>query len=116
MKGQALIAGGWSLIIMGLFVLSPALWLVLDQSVQNLTGAPLLGIVIGGGGILAPLILTALGTAGIVFGSWMITNGNRRRREPSKPREPVRQPDKMPAKQPDKITPKPQDKPTPLGE
>src|SRR5690349_14978653 len=84
MRGQALIAGGWSLIIMGLFVLSPALWLVLDQTVQQMTGSPLVGIVIGGGGILVPLILTAFGTASIVFGSWMITNGNRRRREPTK--------------------------------
>ena len=55
MRGQALIAGGWSLIIMGLFVLSPALWLILDQSIQQITGAPLVGIVIGGGGIIVPL-------------------------------------------------------------
>jgi hypothetical protein len=107
MRGQALIAGGWSLIIMGLFVLSPALWLILDQTVQQITGAPLVGIVIGGGGLILPLVLTAFGTASIVFGSWMITNGNRRRREPAKPREVVKQPDK---------TPKPQDRTSPLGE
>jgi hypothetical protein len=104
MRGQALIAGGWSLIIMGLFVLSPALWLVLDQSIQNITGAPLVGIVIGGGGIIVPLVLTAFGTASIVFGSWMITNGNRRRREPPKPREPAKSPDKLP-KTPDGTRP-----------
>ena len=113
MRGQALIAGGWSLIIMGLFVLSPALWLILDQTIQQITGAPLVGIVIGGGGIIVPLVLTACGTAGIVFGSWMIANGNRRRKEPAKPREPVKQPDKMPVKPPDKM-PKSQDRP--LGE
>ena len=90
MRGQALIAGGWSFIIMGLFVLSPALWLILDQTVQQIMGAPLVGIVIGGGGIIVPLVLTAFGTASIVGGSWMIANGNRRRREPAKPREPVK--------------------------
>ena len=113
MRGQALIAGGWSLIIMGLFVLSPALWLVLDQTIQQMTGAPLVGIVIGGGGIIVPLVLTAFGTASIVFGSWMITNGNRARRGPAKARELVKQPDTMAVKQPDKM-PKPQDRP--LGE
>ena len=107
MRGQALIAAGWSLIIMGLFVLSPALWLILDQTIQQITGAPLVGIVIGGGGIIVPLVLTAFGTAGIVFGSWMIANGNRRRREPPKPREPAKQPDKLP---------KPQDRTSPLEE
>ncbi len=88
MRGRALIAGGWSFIIMGLFVLSPALWLIFDQVIQQVLGAPLIGIVIGGGGIIVPLILTAFGTATIVGGSWMITNGNRVRREPVKPREP----------------------------
>ena len=96
MRGQALIAGGWSLIIMGLFVLSPALWLMLDQTVQQITGAPLVGIVIGGGGIIVPLVLTAFGTASIVGGSWMIANGSRRRREPTKPREPAKTGAKMP--------------------
>jgi len=112
MRGQALIASGWSLIILGLFVLSPALWLMLDQAIQQITGAPLVGIVIGGGGIIVPLVLTASGTAAIVFGSWMIANGHRRRREPVKPRSPMKP--REPAKQPDKL-PKPQDKPT-LGE
>jgi hypothetical protein len=92
MKAQALITGGWSFIIMGLFVLSPALWLVLDQTVQQMTGAPLVGIVIGGGGIVLPLILTSFGTASIVGGTWMIANGNRRRREPAKTREPAKIP------------------------
>jgi len=103
MRGRALIAGGWSFIIMGLFVLSPALWLVLDQMFQQILGAPLVGIVIGGGGIIVPLVLTAFGTASIVGGSWMITNGNRVRREPIKPREPTKLPEKMP---------KPADKPS----
>lgn len=94
MRGQALIAGGWSLVIMGLFVLSPALWLVLDQLFQRILGAPLVGIVIGGGGIIVPMVLTAFGTASIVGGSWMIANGNRRRREPMKPREPIKPADK----------------------
>jgi FtsH-binding integral membrane protein len=100
MRGRALIAGGWSFIIMGLFVLSPALWLIFDQVIQQVLGAPLIGIVIGGGGIIVPLILTAFGTATIVGGSWMITNGNRMRREPVKPRgslkpgEPVKPADK----------------------
>jgi hypothetical protein len=92
MKAQALIAGGWSFVIMGLFVLSPALWLVFDQLIQQMTGAPLVGIVIGGGGIIVPLVLTAFGTASIVGGSWMIANGNRRRREPAKPREAAKLP------------------------
>jgi hypothetical protein len=87
---------------MGLFVLSPALWLVLDQMIQQILGAPLVGIVIGGGGIIVPLILTAFGTASIVFGSWMIANGNRRRREPMKPRGPVKPSE--PAKPADKTT------------
>ena len=90
MRGRALIAGGWSFIIMGLFVLSPALWLILDQLFQQILGAPLVGIVIGGGGVIVPLVLTAFGTATIVGGSWMITNGNRVRREPVKPRGPVK--------------------------
>jgi len=90
MRGRALITGGWSLIIMGLFVLSPALWLVFDQMFQQLMGAPLVGIVVGGGGIIVPLVLTAFGTATIVGGAWMIANGNRRRREPVKPREPAK--------------------------
>jgi hypothetical protein len=105
---------------LGLFVLSPALWLVLDQMLQQIMGAPLVGIVIGGGGIIVPLVLTAFGTAGIVFGSWMIVNGNRARREPArsrepaKPREPIKPTDKLPAKEPDKM-PKPQDRPS-VGE
>ena len=41
MRGRALIAGGWSFIIMGLFVLSPALWLIFDQMIQQILGAPL---------------------------------------------------------------------------
>ena len=87
MRGHALIVGGWGLIIAGLFVLSPALWLMLDQMFQQVFGAPLLGIVIGGGGIIVPLVLTALGTAGIVGGAWMIGNGNRYRRQPQKPKD-----------------------------
>lgn len=106
MKGRALIAGGWSFVIMGLFVLSPALWLILDQLFQQILGAPLVGIVIGGGGIIVPLILTAFGTATIVGGTWMITNGNRRRREHAK--LPVRKPNLI------DTMPKPPDK-TPIG-
>ena len=85
MRGQALIAGGWTLIMVGLFVLSPALWLVFDQLVQQVLGAPLIGIIIGGGGLIVPLVLTAVGTAGVVGGAWMYANGNQRRRERIKP-------------------------------
>ena len=94
MRARALIVCGWALIIAGLFVLSPALWLMLDQMFQQVFGAPLLGIVIGGGGIIVPLILTAIGTAGIVGGAWMIGNGNRHRRQPLKPRDTVKPADK----------------------
>src|SRR5262245_2157345 len=90
MRGRALIVGGSALIALGLFVLSPAVWLIVDQLFQQILGAPLIGIVIGGGGIIAPMVLTALGTAGIVGGAWMITNGNRHLREPVKPRVPVK--------------------------
>ena len=106
MRGRALIAGGWSFIIMGLFVLSPALWLILDQLFQQILGAPLVGIVIGGGGVIVPLILTAFGTATIVGGSWMITNGNRVRRAPPTPKEPQK-----PTEKPLKPPPRPADKP-----
>ena len=109
MRGRALIAGGSALIALGMFVLSPALWLMLDQMIQQVLGAPLIGIVIGGGGIIVPLILTAFGTAGIVGGAWMIANGNRRLREPVTPRVQVKPPDKMP-----KPVEKPADK-TPIG-
>ena len=90
MRGQALIVSGSALIVLGLFVLSPAVWLMLDQLFQQVLGAPLIGIVLGGGGIIVPLVLTAAGTAGIIGGAWMIANGNRRRREH------IRQPEKMP--------------------
>lgn len=100
MRRRALIVGGSALIVVGLFVLSPAIWLIFDQMFQQVFGAPLVGIVLGGGGIIVPLVLTAFGTAGIVGGAWMIANGNRRRREYIKP--------------PDKI-PKPADRPT-IGE
>ena len=76
--------------MLGLFILSPAVWLMLDQLFQQVLGAPLIGIVLGGGGIIVPMVLTASGTAGIVGGAWMIANGNRRRREH------VRPPEKMP--------------------
>ena len=88
MKGRALIFTGWTLIIVGLFVVSPALWLLLDQGIQRVFGAPLIGIIIGGGGLIVPLILTTIGTAGVVGGAWMIANGNRRRREHVKPVKP----------------------------
>ena len=90
MRGRALIVSGSALIMLGLFVLSPAVWLMLDQLFQQVLGAPLIGIVLGGGGIIVPMVLTASGTAGIVGGAWMIANGNRRRREH------VRPPEKMP--------------------
>jgi hypothetical protein len=89
MRARALIVCGWGLVILGLFVLSPALWLMLDQMFQQIFGAPLLGIILGGGGIMVPLILTALGTGGIIGGAWMIGNGNRHRRQLAKPRDPV---------------------------
>jgi hypothetical protein len=76
--------------MLGLFILSPAVWLMLDQLFQQVLGAPLIGIVLGGGGIIVPMVLTAAGTAGIIGGAWMTANGNRRRREH------VRPPDKMP--------------------
>src|SRR5262245_49696258 len=85
MRSRALIVTGWGLIIAGLFVFSPALWLMLDQMFQQVFGTPLLGIILGGGGIIVPLFLTAIGTAGIVEGAWMSANGNRRRREPARP-------------------------------
>lgn len=81
MRGRALIAAGSALVVMGLFVLSPAIWVLLDQMFQQFFGAPLIGVVLGGGGLIVPLILTSLGTAGIVGGAWMIANGSRRRRE-----------------------------------
>jgi hypothetical protein len=102
MRGRALIAGGSALIAVGLFVLSPAIWLIADQMFQQVLGAPLIGIVIGGGGIIVPLVLTAFGTAGIVGGAWMMANGNRRRREPVKPREQIKPRD--PVKPADKTT------------
>ena len=90
MRGRALIVGGSALLAVGLFVLSPAVWLIVDQLFQQILGAPLIGIVIGGGGIIVPMVLTALGTAGIIGGSWMMTNGNRRLRQPVLPRVPVK--------------------------
>ena len=93
--GRALIVGGSALIAVGLFVLSPALWLMLDQMFQQVFGAPLVGIIIGGGGIIVPLVLTAFGTAGIIGGAWMVANGNRRLREPAKPRVSVKAADNM---------------------
>ena len=90
MRGRALIVGGFSLIMAGLFVLSPAVWLVLDQMFQQILGAPLIGIIIGGGGIVVPLVLTAFGTAGVIGGAWMMANGSRRLREH------VKLPDRMP--------------------
>jgi hypothetical protein len=95
MRGRALIAGGSALIGAGLFVLSPAVWLIVDQLFQQILGAPLIGIVIGGGGIIVPMVLTALGTAWIIGGAWMIANGNRRLREPVTPRVPVKQADNV---------------------
>jgi hypothetical protein len=96
MRGRALFVGGSALVATGLFVLSPAVWLIVDQLFQQILGAPLIGIVIGGGGIIVPMVLTALGTAGIIGGAWMIANGNRYRREPVKPREPMKPADKAP--------------------
>ncbi len=95
MRGRALTVGGSALIGVGLFVLSPAVWLIVDQLFQQILGAPLIGIVIGGGGIIIPMVLTALGTAGIIGGAWMVANGNRRLREPVKPRVSVKQADDM---------------------
>jgi hypothetical protein len=85
MRARALIVCGSALLALGLFVLSPAVWLMVDQLFQQMFGAPLVGIIVGGGGIMAPLILTALGTAGIVGGWWMTAAGNRRRRAHSRP-------------------------------
>ena len=85
MRARALIVCGTGLLALGLFVLSPAVWLMVDQLFQQMFGAPLVGIIVGGGGIMAPLILTALGTAGIVGGWWMTAAGNRRRRLLAKP-------------------------------
>ena len=95
MRGRALIVWGSVLLAVGLFVLSPAVWLIVDQLFQQILGAPLIGILIGGGGIIVPMVLTALGTAGIIGGSWMITNGNRRLREPLKPRVSAKAADDM---------------------
>jgi hypothetical protein len=95
MRARALIVAGSALIGAGLFVLSPAVWLIVDQLFQQILGAPLIGIVIGGGGIIIPMVLTALGTAGIIGGAWMIANGNRRLREPVKPRVSVKTPDNV---------------------
>jgi hypothetical protein len=95
MRGRALIFGGSALLAAGLFVLSPAVWLIVDHLFQQILGAPLIGIVIGGGGIIVPMVLTALGTAGIIGGSWMITNGNRRLRQPVTPRVSVKQADNV---------------------
>ena len=96
MRGRALIVGGSALIAVGLFVLSPAVWLIVDQLFQQILGAPLVGIVIGGGGIIVPMVLTALGTAWIIGGAWMIASGNRRLREPVKPRVSVKPGDDTP--------------------
>ena len=95
MRGWALIVAGSALVAVGLFVLSPAVWLIVDQLFQQILGAPLIGIVIGGGGIIVPMVLTAFGTAGIVGGAWMIANGNRRLREPVKPRVSIKQADNV---------------------
>jgi len=85
MRARALIVCGTVLLALGLFVLSPTVWLMVDQLSQQMFGAPLVGIIVGGGGIMAPLILTALGTAGIVGGWWMMAAGNRRRRLHARP-------------------------------
>jgi hypothetical protein len=90
MRGRALIVFGSALIALGLFVLSPAAWLIVDQLFQQILGAPLIGIVIGGGGIIVPMVLTALGTDGIIGGAWMMANGNRRLRQPVLPRVAVK--------------------------
>jgi hypothetical protein len=96
MRGRALIVAGSALIAVGLFVLSPAVWLIVDQLFEQILGAPLIGIVIGGGGIIVPMVLTAFGTAGIIGGAWMVANGNRRLREPAKPRVSVKPADNTP--------------------
>jgi hypothetical protein len=96
MRGRALIVAGSALIAVGLFVLSPAVWLIVDQLFEQILGAPLIGIVIGGGGIIVPMVLTALGTAWIIGGAWMIASGNRRLREPVTPRVFVKEADKPP--------------------
>ena len=95
MRGRARIVGGSAVIAAGLFVLSPAVWLIVDQLFQQILGTPLIGIVIGGGGIIVPMVLTALGTGGIIGGAWMIANGNRRLREPVQPRVSVRPSDNV---------------------
>ena len=92
MRGRALIVSGSALIMLGLFILSPAVWLMLDQLFQQVLGAPLIGIVLGGGGIIVPMVLTAAGTAGIIGGAWMTANGNRRRREYVRPPEKIPKP------------------------
>jgi hypothetical protein len=89
MRGRALVAVGSILIVVGMFVLSPAIWVLLDQMFQQFFGAPLIGVVLGGGGLIVPLILTSLGTAGIIGGAWMIASGTRRRREVVRAREQV---------------------------
>jgi hypothetical protein len=119
MRGRALIITGSILVFLGLFVLSPAAWLLLDQLFQQLFSAPLIGIVIGGGGLIVPMTLTAFGTAGIVGGAWMIANGNRWRRERIervKRPEPIAKPEAILKPNP---MPKPADKPldqTSIGE
>jgi hypothetical protein len=92
MRGRALIVFGSALVVLGLFVISPAVWLLLDQMFQQIFGAPLIGIIIGGGGLIVPLVLTAVGTASTIGGAWMIANGNRRRREHLKPSTTLPQP------------------------
>ena len=85
MRGRALVVFGSALVVLGLFVVSPAVWLLFDRLFQQIFGAPLIGIIIGGGGLIVPLVLTAVGTASTIGGTWMIANGNRRRREHLKP-------------------------------
>jgi hypothetical protein len=114
MRGRTLIAAGSTLIVIGLFVLSPAIWVLLDQMFQQAFGMPLIGVVLGGGGLSVPLILTSLGTAGIVGGAWMIANGNRRRREAVRVREQLPTPF-----EPKPVEPKPANEPldrTSIGE
>jgi hypothetical protein len=90
MRGRGLIVGGSGLIVVGLIVVGPAIWLLLDQLSQQLFGAPLVGIAIGEGGVTVPLIMTALGTAAVIGGAWVRATGVRRSREPGRPEEPAR--------------------------
>jgi hypothetical protein len=92
-----------------MFVLSPAIWVLLDQMFQRAFGTPLIGVVLGGGGLIVPLILTSLGTAGIIGGAWMIANGSRRRREVVRAREQMPRPVEPKPVEPKPVEPKPAD-------